>query len=75
MPKANDRWMGFVAVRNDLIVRFEETKHGGNDDVEGDNNMIGLLRPPLEVMLCSYLNGGRKREGERDNGFVVGKME
>ena len=75
MPKANDRWMGFIAVRNDLIIGFEETKDGGNDDVERDNNMIGLLGSPLEVMLCPYLNGGGKREGEGYDGFVVGKME
>ena len=67
--------MGFIAVRNDLIVGFEEAKDGGYDDVKRDNNMIGLLGSPLEVMLRSYLNGGRKREGEGDDGFVVGKME
>ena len=75
VPEANDRWMGFVAVRYYLIVGLEEAKDGGNDDMERDNNMIGLLGSPLEVMLRSYLNGRGEREGEGYDGFVVSKME
>ena len=75
MPKANNRWMGFIAVRNDLIVGFEEAKDGGYDDVERDDNVIGLLGSPLEVMLSSYLNRRGEREGERDDRFIVSKME
>ena len=75
VPQANDRGMGFVAVGNDLIVRFEEAEDGGYDDVERDDNVIGLLGSPLEVMLSSYLNRRGEREGEGNDGFVVGKME
>ena len=75
MPKANDGWMGFIAVRDDLVIGFEEAKDWGNDDVERDNNMIGLLGSPLEVMLCPYLNGRGEREGEGYNGFVVSKVK
>ena len=75
MPKTDDGRMRFVAVRNDLIVGLEEAKDGGNDDMERDNNMIGLLGSPLKVMFCSYLNGGGEREGKGYDGFVVGKMK
>ena len=67
--------MRFVAVGDDLVVGFKEAKDGGNDDVERDNNMIGLLRSPLEVMLGPYLNGRGECEGEGYDRFVVGKME
>ena len=75
MPEANDRGMRFVAIRNNLIIGFEETEDGGNDDVERDNDVIGLLRSPLEVVLGSYLDRRGEREGEGYDGFVVGKME
>ena len=75
MPQANDGWVGFVAIGDNLIVGFEEAKDGGDDDVEGDNNMIGLLGSPLEVMFSSYLNGRGEREGEGDDGFVISKVE
>ena len=75
MPKTDDGWMGFVTVRDDLIVGFEEAKDGGDNEVERDNNMIGLLGSPLKVMFCSYLNGRGEREGERDDRFIVSKME
>ena len=63
MPKTKDGRMRFVAVCDNLKVGFEETKDGGNDDVEGDNDVIGLLRSPLEVMFCPYLNGRGMGEG------------
>ena len=75
VPKADDRWMGFVAVGNDLIIGFKEAEDRGDDDVEGDDDVIGLLRPPLEVMLCAYLNRRGKSKGEGYNRLVVGKME
>ena len=75
VPKTDDRRMRFVAVGNDLIVGFKEAKNRGDDDVEGDDDMIGLVRSPLEVMLCAYLNRGGKCEGEGYDGFVIGKME
>ena len=75
MPKADDGWMGFIAVRNDLIVGFEETKDRRDDDMEGDNNMVSLLGSPLEVMFGSYLNGGGEGERKRDDGFVICEME
>ena len=75
MPKADYGWMRFIAVGNDLIVGFEETKDRGDDDVKRDDYMVGLLRSPLEVMLCPHLNGRRERKGEGDDGFVISKME
>ena len=75
MPETNDGRMGFVAVRNDLVVGFKETKDGGDDDVKRDNDMVGLYGSPLEVMLCPYLDGRGKRKGEGDDGLVISKME
>ena len=75
MPKTDDGWMGFIAVRDDLIIGFEEAKDRGNDDMKRDDDMIGLLGSPLKVMFRSYLNGRGEREGEGYDGFVVGKME
>ena len=75
MPKANDGWMRFVTVGDDLKVGFEEAEDRGDDDVKRDNNMVGLLRSPLEVVLCPYLNGGGECEGEGDVGLVVCKMK
>ena len=75
MPKTDYGGMRFVAVRNDLIVGFEETKDRGDDDVERDDNVIRLYRPPLEVVLGSYLNRRGESEGKRDDRFVVCEME
>ena len=75
MPKTDYGWVRFVAVRNDLIVGFEETKDRGDDDVKRDDYVVGLLRSPLEVMLGPYLNRGREHKGERYDRFVVGEME
>ena len=75
MPKTDYGGMGFVAVGDDLVVGFEEAEDRGNNDMERDNNMVGLLRSPLEVMLRSYLDGRGEREGKGYNGFVVCKME
>ena len=74
VPKTDDGRMRFVAVGNDLKVGFKEAEDRG-DDMERDNNMIGLLRPPLEVMFCSYLNGRGESEGEGYDRFVVREME
>ena len=67
--------MGFVTIGNDLIVRLEEAKDRGDDDMERDNNVIGLYGSPLEVMFCPYLDGRGEREGKGYNRFVIGKME
>ena len=75
VPKTDYGPVRFVAVGNDLIVGFKETKDRGDDDVKKDDYVVGLLRSPLEVMLCPYLNGRREREGEGDDGFVISKME
>ena len=75
MPETNDRRMGFVAIGNDLIIGFKEAEDRGDDDVERDDNMVGFLGSPLEVVLCPYLNGRGEREGEGYDGFVVSKME
>ena len=75
MPKTEYGGMRFVAIGNDLIVGFEETKDRGDDDMKRDDYMVGLLRSPLEVMLCPYLNGRGERKREGDDGFVISKME
>ena len=75
VPKTDDGRMRFEAVGNDLKVGFKEAEDRGDDDVEGDDDVIGLLRPPLEVMLCAYLNRRGKSKGEGYNRLVVGKME
>ena len=75
MPKTNDRWVGFIAVGDYLIVGFKEAKDRGNDDMKRDDDMIGLLGSPLKVMFRSYLNGRGEREGEGYDGFVISKME
>ena len=75
MPKTDYGRMRFVAVRNDLIVGFEETKDRGDDDVKRDDYVVGLLRSPLKVMLGSYLNGRRECKGKGDDGFVISQME
>ena len=75
MPKTNNGGMRFVAVRDDLVVGLKEAKYGGDDEVERDDNMIGLLGSPLEVVFRPYLNRRGEREGKGYNRFVVGKME
>ena len=75
MPKANDGRVRFVTVGDDLKVGFKEAEDRGDDDVERDNNMIGLLRSPLKVMLCPYLNGRGECEGEGDDRLVVCQMK
>ena len=42
MPETNNRRVGFITVRNDLVVGFKEAENGGDDNMERDNNMIGL---------------------------------
>ena len=75
MPETDDGWVGFVAVRNNLVVGFEETEDRGDDDVKRDNDVIGLYGSPLEVVLCSYLNGGGECKGEGHDRFVISKVE
>ena len=75
MLETDDGWVRFIAVRNNLIVGFEEAKDRGNDDVERDDDMIGLLGSPLKIMLCPYLNGRGECKGEGYDRFVVCKME
>ena len=75
MPKTDYGGMRFVAVGDDLVVGLKEAEDGGDDDMERDNNMIGLYRSPLEIMFCPYLNGRGEREGEGDDGFIISKVE
>ena len=51
MPKTEDGRMGFVAVDDNLELRFKEAVNWGNDNVEGEYNEVIFLGPPLEVML------------------------
>ena len=75
VPKTNDRWMRFITVGNDLIVGFKEAEDGGDDDMERDNDVIGLYGSPLEIMFRPYLNGRGECERKGDDGFVVCKVE
>ena len=50
MPKAKDGGMGFVAVNNNFELWFEKAVHLGDDDVEGEDNEIIFLGPPLKVV-------------------------
>ena len=75
VPKTNNRWVRFITVRNDLIIGFKEAEDGGDDDMEGDDDVIGLCGPPLEIMFRSYLNRRRECEGKGNDGFVVRKVE
>ena len=75
MPKTDYGGMRFVAVGDNLVVGFKETKDGGDDNVKRDDYVVGLLGSPLEVMLCPYLNGRGERKGEGDDGFIISKME
>ena len=75
VPKTNNRRVRFITVGNYLIVGFEEAKDGGDDDMERDNDVIGLYGSPLEIMFRPYLNGRGECEGEGDDGFVISEME
>ena len=75
VPKTNDGRVRFIAIGDDLKGGFKVAEDRGDDDVERDNDMIGLLRSPLEVMFCPYLNGRGECEGEGYDRFVVRKME
>ena len=57
MPKTDDGWMRFVAITDDLELWFKETVNRGDDNMEGEDDKIIFLGPPLEVMFCSYLYG------------------
>ena len=75
MPEGENHWMRFVGVALNLLKWLEEAEGGGYNDVVGDNDKIGLLAPPLEVMFSGYLN--RRGEGKRKryDGLVVGNVE
>ena len=42
VPKTNNRRVRFITIGNDLIVGFKEAEDGGDDDMERDDDMIGL---------------------------------
>ena len=75
VPETDDGRVGFVTVRNNLVVGFEETEDRRDDDVKRDNDMIGLYGSPLEVVLCPDLNGRGEGEGEGYDRFVISKVE
>ena len=75
VPKTNNRRVRFITVGNDLVVGFKEAEDGGDDDVEGNNDMVGLDGSPLEIVFCSYLNGRGECEGKGNDGFVIRKVE
>ena len=56
VPETLDNWMGFVAVRNDLIVGLKEAERRGYNEVYGSDDEVGFFSSPLKVVLCSYLD-------------------
>ena len=42
VPETNDRRVRFITVGDNLIVGFKEAEDGGDDDMERDNDMVGL---------------------------------
>ena len=75
MPETKDGGVRFVAVDDNFELGFKETVHRGNDDVEGEDDKIILLSPPLEVMLQANLNRSGVGKGGGNNGFVIGDVE
>ena len=75
VPKTNNGRVRFITVGNNLVVGFKEAEDGGDDDMEGDNDVIGLYGSPLEVVFCPYLNGRGECKGKRDDGLVISKVE
>ena len=75
VPKTNNRRVRFITVGNDLIVGFKEAEDRRNDDMERDNDVIGLYGSPLEIMFCPYLDGRGEREGKGNDGFVICKVK
>ena len=75
VPKANNGWVRFVTIGNDLVVGFKEAEDRGDDDMERDNDMISLYGSPLKVVFRSYLDGRGECEGEGDDGLIISKMK
>ena len=75
MPKAEDGRMGFVTVDDYFELRFKETVHWQNDDVEGEDDKVSLLSSPLKVVFRANLYRGRVSEGSGDDQFIVRNME
>ena len=62
--KAIDNRVRFETVMSNVEVRFKEGERGANDDMEGNDNKLGFLAPPLKVMLSSNLDGRGVLEGK-----------
>ena len=75
MPEGENNRMGFVGVTLDLLKWVEETEGGGYDNVIGDDDEVGLLAPPLKIMLSGHPNRRWEGKGERYDGFVMGNVE
>ena len=75
MPEAKDGRVGFVAVDDNFEFGFEETINWRDDNVEGEDDEVIFLTPPLEIVLRPDLDGGRMGEGGGDNGFVISDVE
>ena len=75
MPETEDSRVGLVTVDNYLELRFKEAVYWRDDDVEGEDDKVIFLSPPLEVMFRADLNrsGVCKRSG--NDGFVVRNVE
>ena len=75
MPKAEDGGMRFVAITDDLELWFKETVNRGDDNMEGEDDKIIFLGPPLEVMFRPDLDRGGVSKRGRNNGLVVRNVE
>ena len=75
MPEAKDGGVRLVAINDNLEFWFKETIDRGDDNVEGEDDEIIFLGPPLEVMLRADLNRGGVSEGGGNDGFVVRNMK
>ena len=75
MPKAEDGRMRLIAINDDFELRFEETVNRGDDNVEGEDDEIIFLGPPLEVVLRADLNRSGVSKGGGDYRFVVHNVE
>ena len=64
----------FEMLRTEGEEGFCECKCGVDNEVECNNGNPRLLVKPLEIVLCSYLNGSRFGKGEVGSWAIEGPM-
>ena len=75
MPEAKDSRVRFVTVDNYFELGFEEAVYWRDDDVEGEDDKVIFLGPPLKIMLQADLNRSGVSERGGNDGFVVRNVE